>query len=264
MFPPSPAIYGGNRATTPWNRGVVLDLAGLVLLVGLLPFAGCANFVAQGQNAEGVRLYQLGQYQEALQQFQQASYNDPNNADGYYNLGAAYHRLGRLHNQSDDLARAETCYRQALDRDPNHRDCHRGLAVLLAEQGRTDEAFRSIQDWANQRPSLAEPKIELARLYDEFGNRSAAKDRLIEAVTVDPTNARQWTALGKLREETGEYPQALANYQRSLQLDPSQPQVTARVAALQSNLSQPASPAGTPPAAASPAATVASPPQSLR
>ena len=115
--------------------------------------------------------------------------------------------------------------------------------MLLAEQNRTEEAFRSIQTWADQQPTLADPKIELARLYDEFGNRGAAKERLIEAVTVDPNNARQWAALGKLREETGEYAQALSNYQRSLQLDASQPQVAARLTALQSATSPQTAPA---------------------
>lgn len=260
MFSPPSEIHGGERKKVSWTWHILF----LWLGIGLISAGGCTSFAAQGRNAEGVRLFQLGQYQEALQQFQEASYADPNNADGYYNLAATYHRLGKLRNQPEDLARSETCYRQCLDRNPNHRDCHRGLAVLLAEQNRTEEAFRSIQSWADQQPTLADPKIELARLYDEFGNRGAAKERLIEAVTVDPNNARQWAALGKLREETGEYAQALSNYQRSLQLDASQPQVTARLAALQSATSPRNTPATTTPAPSSATPSVAAPPQSWR
>ncbi len=51
-------------------------------------------------------------------------------------------------------------------------------------------------------------------------------------MNVDPTNARALAALGKLREESGESQQALANYQRSLQLDPYQPQLASRIAAM--------------------------------
>ncbi|MGD0899563.1 MAG: tetratricopeptide repeat protein [Thermoguttaceae bacterium] len=204
---------------------------------------GCTNFVAQGRNAEGVRMVETGQYQQALGEFQEAVYIDPANADAYYNLAATYHRLGRLRGQPDDLARSETFYNQCLQLEPNHCDGHRGLAVLLAEKGRTDEAVRSLQVWAQQQPWLADPRIELARLYEELGDRATAKERLVEAVRVDPNNARQWAALGKLREETGEYPQALSNYQRSLYLDAAQPEVAARVTAMQGLAAQPPSPA---------------------
>jgi tetratricopeptide (TPR) repeat protein len=211
----------------------------LILIGAGLPMAGgCTNFVAGSRNADGVTLFERGQYQEALQEFQAATYADPNNADGYYNLGATYHRLGRLRNQSESLARAETCYRQCLERNPNHRDCHRGLAVLLIEEGRTTEAFTSIQTWATQSPSLAEPRMELARLYSEFGNKDAAINTLADAVQRNPNDARQWAALGKAREETGNYSQALTNYQKSLEINPAQADVAARVAVLQRSQAQ--------------------------
>jgi Tfp pilus assembly protein PilF len=224
-------------------------------MICLAPALGCSNLTAQGRNAEGVRLFQQGRLQEAVQQFQEATYADPSHPDGYYNLAASYHRLGRLQNQSADLGRAETYYRQCLQHNPNHRDAHRGLAVLLAEQCRTEEAFRSLENWASQQPALADPKIELARLYEEYNNKASAKERLIEAVAADPSNARAWAALGKIREELGEQSQALVNYQRSLQLDNTQPQVASRVAVLQASAGAgagPTAPAGGAPAVANP------------
>ena len=53
---------------------------------GLTMAGGCTNFVASSRNADGVTLFQRGQYQDALAKFQEATYADPNNADGYYNL----------------------------------------------------------------------------------------------------------------------------------------------------------------------------------
>ena len=207
-------------------------------LLSCLP-GGCTNFGANSRNAEGVTLFQRGQYQEALQHFQEVTYADPQNADGYYNLGATYHRLGRLRNQNDYLNQAEANYRQCLQRDPNHRDCHRGLAVLLIEENRTTEAFASVQNWATQYPAQAEPRVELARLYSEFGNKEASTNALTEAIRLDPNDARQWAALGKVREESGDYAQAMKNYQRSLELNPAQTDVTTRVAALQGAMGRP-------------------------
>ena len=213
----------------------------------LLGLGGC-NFMAQGQNAEGVRMHQQGSYPQALQKFQQALYSDPNNADAYYNMAATYHRMGKLSNNRIELDQAEGYYNQCLDRDPNHVDCHRALAVLLVEENRSEEACRLIERWADRNPSLADPKVELARLFEEFGNKEAAKQHLVDALAVNPYDSRALAALGRIHEEMGNPEQALTVYQRSLWYDHLQPEVSARVAALQSALGpQPQSAPGTRP-----------------
>ncbi|HPP54236.1 MAG TPA: tetratricopeptide repeat protein, partial [Thermoguttaceae bacterium] len=107
-----------------------------------LGLAGCGSVASRGINAEGVRLFQQSRYDEALQQFQKAVYLDPKDADGYYNLAATYHRLGVLNQRPSDLKQAEHYYHMCLDQNPDHRECYRGLAVLLIEQGKGEEAFR--------------------------------------------------------------------------------------------------------------------------
>lgn len=201
---------------------------------------GC-QFAAPGQNAEGVKMFQQAYYQGALERFGQAIASDPQNADGYYNMAATYHQIARQHNQPVDWQQAEAYYQQCLQRNPNHPDCYRGLAVLLVEKNRQQEAFQLLEAWATRSPALAEPRIELARLYDEAGNLDAAKNRLIEAVQVEPNNARALAALGKVREQQGDISQALANYERSLSMNQFQPQLSARVASLKSAIAPPAS-----------------------
>ena len=205
------------------------------LLLTLVTSAGC-SLVAHGQNVEGVRLHQQGNYQAALVNFQQALASNPNSADAYYNLGATYHRLGKLYQRETDFDQAEGYYNQSLDHDPEHREAYRGLAVLLVEQGRSEEGFRLVEGWVDRSPSAAIPKIELARLFEEFGDRDAAKEHLVDALSVEPNNTQALAALGKIHEELGNYPQALADYQRSLAHDRFQPEVAARVVALQSAL----------------------------
>lgn len=205
-------------------------------LLLLIAAAGCQQFASQGLNVEGTRLHQQGNYDAARGRFEQAIANDPNNADGYYNLAATYHRMAKLNGREADYQQAENLYNQCLDRDPNHIDCYRGLAVLLTETGRSDKALKLMEYWATKSPTLADPKIEMARLLEEFGDRETAKTRLVEALASEPNNARALTALGKLREESGETAQALQDYQRSLTINRFQPDVATRVAALQSAL----------------------------
>jgi tetratricopeptide (TPR) repeat protein len=226
----------------PPNLGRLAFAAAAVALAG-----GCSQMTSQALNSEGVRLYQAGNYQQAADQFQRAIANNPKSATSYYNLAAAMHKSGKLTGNNADLQQAERLYNQCLEYDPNHTECYRGLAVLLAETGRTDASFRLLEGWAARSPQLPDPRIELARMLEETNNTQMASARLVEALAIDPHNSRALTALGRLREVSGDRAQALANYQRSLALNRFQPEISARVAALQaSGAGLPASPLITP------------------
>ncbi len=216
--------------------GPLCLLASLLSGIVVAGTLGCGNFASQGRNAEGVRLFQQAQYQAALRQFQEATYTDPDDPDGYYNLAATYHQLGVTENRKTDLDQAETYYNMCLDKNEDHRDCYRGLAVLLAQQGRNEESFRLLEGWAQRQSGSADAKIELARLNQEFGYRSEAAENLAEALAVDPNNSRALAAMGRIREETGNHAEALRNYQRSLAYDRFQPQVASRITALRSTM----------------------------
>ena len=173
-------------------------LAALALC--LAAATGCSNIQSQAANVEGVRLYQQGNYQQASDRFQQAIAQNPKSPEGYYNLAASLHKTGTLYNRPSDLQQAENLYNQCLERDPNHTECYRGLAVLLNETGRQQEAFKLLNHWSNANPKSADPKIEVARLLEESGQQEQAKEQLVDALTIDPHNARALTALGRLRD----------------------------------------------------------------
>ncbi len=219
--------------------GRLLQQMVLSAMAAVLAIGGCAGLTPKGLNAEGVSLFKQGRHQEAIQRFERAVSLFPNNADGYYNLAACYHRLGTLTGNRADLDQAEYYYNRCLDLDDNLQDCYRGLAVLLAEQQRREEAFRLLEGWAERNPDSPNPRIELARLSEELGDLRSSKEYLIEALSIDPKNPRALAALGHLRERSGQLAQALHNYRQSLRYDPFQPEVATRVANLQMAVSLP-------------------------
>jgi tetratricopeptide (TPR) repeat protein len=230
-----------------------------LIALALVTLSGC-GMMAHGQNAEGVALYQQGYYHRALESFQEAVVSDPENGDAYYNIAATYHQLSKVDTEHGYGQQAESYYNLALDHAPDHVDCHRGLAVLLVEQGSSDKAFRLLERWADRSPALAAPHVEWARLSEEFDDPAAARQQLLLAIEAEPTNPRALTALGQLNETEGHTAQALANYQRSLWHDSLQPDVRARIAALQTTVR-----AGTPPpAGVAPTRTVTTPPPVVR
>lgn len=232
-----------------WTVGAVLPVSGrfvrwqMASLAGLLASVmvgvmGCTSSTTY--NADGVNAFRQGQTQAAVQDFQQAIAVNPQDADGYYNLGATYHYAGKQSGDRQQLAQAEQLYNRCLDLSPDNVDCHRALAVLLVETGRSDKAFTLLEGWANRNPRDADAKIELARMYEEFGDRITAEKNLTEAVALNPTNARAWAALGSLRERNGQLAQALSNYQQAYQVNPQNPELATRIAQLQQQLGAPA------------------------
>ncbi|MEM8679115.1 MAG: tetratricopeptide repeat protein [Planctomycetota bacterium] len=212
-----------------------LPLATALVLSTVLLGSGC-RMSAVGKNVSGVRDYQQGQYHSAIQRFQQALAADPNNADAYYNLAATYYALGKYQGDQGLMNQAEGLYHQCLDLEPNHVECHRGLAGLLVDTNRPESAFTLLKRWAMQNPSDPSARIELARLYEEFGDDDSAIQHLSDALHVDANDHRAWAALGRLREERGEHAQALSNYQQAYNLNQFQPGLSSRIATLQQSL----------------------------
>jgi tetratricopeptide (TPR) repeat protein len=202
------------------------------LLCALLASTGC-RAVSTGRNVDGVRYFQQGQYPVAIQRFDSALTIDPKNPDSYYNKGAVLHRTGLATKDQNALNQAESLYRQCLAYNPNHVDCHRGLAVLLTETNRTSDAFTLLRNWATVNPQSSDARVELARLYEEYNDPRAAETYLTEALTLNPRDWRAHAALGRLKEQAGDYSQALVNYQRAQQINRFQPELGQRIASLQ-------------------------------
>ncbi len=218
-------------------------LCQMLLVTLVAPLVGC-QLTADSRNLQGVRLFEQSQYQAALAQFQQALAADAKNADAHYNLAATYHRVGSQQNDAKLFGQAEEYYNRCLDLNGDHVECHRGLAVLLAETDRTDRALALLKSWAVRSPQSADARIELARLYDEFGQDGNAKIELHEALKKDVNNYRAWTALAHLHEKNGDTDRAIVDYQRSLAINQMQPQVAQRLGDLSRRVASQTTPAG--------------------
>ena len=219
------------------HRRSVAVIVSICCLALILMASGC-NFGAQRRNVVGTNAYANGQIAAAINQFQRSLVLNPNNADAYYNLGASYYALGKQQRNQQWIQQAEQLYRQAIALNDQHTPAHRGLAGLLIETGQEKYAFDLMNDWKNRYANSTEPIIELARLYQEYGDNRRAADLLADALRLDGQNVRALKAMGHIREVQGQTHLALDNYMRVLQIDGTQSEVATRVASLQSQLAQ--------------------------
>ena len=217
----------------------------LILLV-----SGCAS---QNQTAAGIRYYGQAQYDAAMTAFQSVLKTNPNDPNTLYNIAATYHQSAKVSHQSGQSATAQQHYEQAaqyyqlcLAKDVNHADAYRGLTALYMDCQKAEAAFQLLTGWYNANPVSAEPKLELARLYQEYAKictvqghadvaqdcRKTAEHYLQQVLATDSMNYRAFRALGYLKEESGDIAGAVFEYQRSLQTNPQQQDLENRIAAL--------------------------------
>ncbi len=197
-----------------------------ILLVNL---CGCSRFSGFVMNESGQKFFERGNYAMARHEFRKAVMDRPRNPNYIYNLAAASHKLG-------DFAAAECLYHQALSLNMTHQPSYHGLASLMLDQGRHDEAEHLLTTWAGAQPYLAEPHIELAWFQRTQGDIFSAEQSLCQALAINPRNPRALAQLGQVYEEQGRGHEALALYQRSLRVNGFQPQVRSRMIALRERM----------------------------
>ena len=194
------------------------------LVTGLFAFCFVASLVSaqQTEQAEteyytrGMRAIQLGLYDEAIATFQQVLQLNPQNAEAYCELGAAY----RLKEKTDDALEAYL-YALELPASPQtHGVAHLCLARLYHSQGRFADAENHGQHATHLLPKNAEPFFRLADTYVQRGKLALAERVYRQALALDANLAPVYQGLGKIAflqdrlEAAGQY------YQKALTLAP--------------------------------------------
>jgi Flp pilus assembly protein TadD len=103
----------------------------------------------------GIAFDKQGQVDKALGQLQEALRLDPGYADAHYNLGVAFYQQGRT-------AEAIGQFRDTIRLKPDHPQAHNNLGTALGLNGQTDEAIRHFQEALRLKPDYAEARTNLA------------------------------------------------------------------------------------------------------
>ena len=137
---------------------------------------------------------------------------------------------GYAADHQDHLDAAAGFYRRALEANPNSFEAHLALGLLLARQGKRDEAHTELIAATTLDPGEAGPAMKarawraLARLDnpgpDGEGNATEASNELLEALKLTPDTADDTLLAADLAEASGQHDAAEAAYRRVLAKDP--------------------------------------------
>lgn len=171
-------------------------------------------------NNEGLLRRQAGQIREAAAAFEQALALDPQSASALWNLSDLLHSEGREPERSDELL-----VQAAAAGLPEGGERAGARALELLRTGGSERARRLLEGAITALPQDSGLRLLRGRTRLEAGDCAAARTDFAEAARQAPRNAIAWASLGLSQLCLGDPAAARPALERSLEIDPNQPQV---------------------------------------
>lgn len=163
-------------------------------------------------NRLGTSLLRKGKLDEAVEQFERALEEDPENAGAYNNLGIAYEQLGRKEAQEQ--------FKLAIIHQPDFAMAHFNLARLILRNGRNEMAIRGFRQVLKIAPNHVEALNLLGRELGKKRKFSEAEKLLSRAIRIDPRHAEVQNNLGVVLAAQGKLSAAIDHFRAALEADP--------------------------------------------
>jgi tetratricopeptide (TPR) repeat protein len=225
-------------------------------MIQVFLLACLAGQVASSDAAEhmraGTEARQRHQIDAEIAEFRQATELDPNLADAFVNLGAAYM-------EKHDYGSAIAPLKRALELNPNLQVAHQFLGFTLLAQGYAAEAIPHLE-WAGAQDALGIAQIETGQLTEAVANFNAAlatrpddadllyylghasgllsKNSIDALLAAHPDSARAHQALAENYFVLRQMPQAEKEYEEALRLRPDLPGLHLELGQIYANSAQ--------------------------
>ena len=157
-----------------------------------------------------------GKYNEAISQYVKAIELNPNDTKLHYNIGTAFQA-------NNDFEHAEKAYKKSLELDPNNEKAKTALD-LLGKQA-SDKKVKELSARA----------VEL----QNSNNFQEAITTYLAALSIDPHDPFLYYNLGTAYQAAGDLTNAQIQYQKAIDLDPSNQTYVNAVKLLKANLADP-------------------------
>jgi protein O-mannosyl-transferase len=162
----------------------------------------------------GTALLEKGNYPEAIQHLETAVSINPKLFQAQNSLGLAYAKTG-----DDDRAIAH--FREALKLNPDAMGALINLGNALKRQGKLDEAAATYRDAVVRFPQETEPRYRLALVLSAKQDFAGAIQTCREGLQGAPNDADLWLILGNACLAQTNYAEAADSYQKALQIVPT-------------------------------------------
>jgi lipoprotein NlpI len=154
-----------------------------------------------------------GEYDPAIQDYNEAIRLNPKHANGFSNRGVAFTRKG-------EHDRAIESFNEAIRLDPNHVDAFTNRGVAFTRKGKYDRAIESFNEAIRLDPNRAGVRFDRGNAYRLKSDYNRAIEDYNEAIRLNPNHASAFTNRGIAHGRKGEYDLAIQSYEEALRLNP--------------------------------------------
>ena len=161
----------------------------------------------------GAAYDKLGRWQEAIEACKQAIRIKPDYALAHLCLGVIYGKLSRWQEA------IETC-KQAIRIKPDYAEAHLGLGFAYGELGRWEEKLEACKQAIRIKPDYAEAHFGLGVAYDKLCLWEEAIEACKQAIRIKPDYAEAQLNLGVAYTHLDRYQEAIETYKQAIRIKP--------------------------------------------
>lgn len=183
-----------------------------------IPKADAKAYVGQGLDS-----WEAGQYERAIEAFDEAIRIDPNYAWAYSNRGIAYVDLGIDRFDTGLFKQAMEDYDEAIRIDPLNAAFYNNRGNLYRRFLQIEKAIADLDEAIRLDPNEAVFYNNRGYIYHHFTliNTDKAIKDYDEAIRINPNEADFYFNRGNAYYRVQQYGRAIANYDEALRLDPN-------------------------------------------
>ena len=201
--------------TTGFARDQVLDNA--LKALDHAAFFGpgsTVSFDAVSLNISGDKMYQNGDFDEAIIEFKAALLLDPANVNVHNSLGVCYGVL-------DKYEKALEAFEEAIGLDPEETMAlyNAGFANMIMDN--KDKALEYFLDADCKEADIFEVALQTGRLYLEMENSEKGKTFIEKAIKIKPESGFAFRYLGECYTALNKTDEAVSAYKKAIRINPN-------------------------------------------
>jgi tetratricopeptide (TPR) repeat protein len=164
----------------------------------------------------GVALEKMGKSDQAVECFDKALVENPNDSWAWFNKGVSLHRLG-------SMGEALYCYDRALEYNPNDPDLLSNKGIALRTMGQPEEAIECYKKALEINPRDAGIWSNMGVTYRVMGDTIEALKCYDKALELDEYDVGVWLNKGAALQSLERYDEAIQCYEAVLKITPYHP-----------------------------------------
>ena len=164
-------------------------------------------------NIRGACYSVLGPTDHAIEDFKKAISLNQSYAEAHYNLGVVFQKIDQNDNAYD-------CYENALKLNHAYPQAHNNIGMISLKKRELNSAVKSFEWAVAYNPNYVEAHNNLGAVFQELMLYEKAKEQYEKALSINPRFAQALNNLGATCEIFGLKDQAVENYNNAINEDP--------------------------------------------